>query len=139
MSILNFIDNSIPISSSQNTATSTINLTGAFNETITLTFSKAGNMAIVSIPAVNGLDTGSGGYASGTINYPSGFVPATLPSVDNNVWGIANLSINNDTTQRNGIVQISDGNLSIGNFASGGITTQSIGLYQTITLPYICS
>ena len=106
MSINNFIDGSIPFGSGQSTATSTVNLTGAFNLSLPVLFSKAGNMATLSFNTANATETGTGGYASGTINYPAGFVPAPLPSVDNNVWGIVNISINNDQTNRAGIVQI---------------------------------
>jgi len=138
MSILNFIDGTIPIPSSQDTKTSMIGLSGAFNASTQLKFSKAGNIASLTVGPVDGLDTGIGGYASGSIYFPPGFTPAPLPYVDNNVWGIVNLTANNDGNMRFGIVQIQDGNLMIGNFLAGGSTSDNIGIYQTITIPYIC-
>jgi hypothetical protein len=138
MSIQNFIDGSIPFGSSQSTATSTVNLTGAFNLSLPILFSKAGNMATLSFNSAHATETGTGGYAGGTINYPAEFVPA-IPSAGNNVWGIVNISINNDQTNRAGIVQIQNGYLQIGTFPASGTTTNQIGLWQTIIIPYICS
>jgi len=135
MSIKNFEDGSIPISSSQNSATSIVNLTGAFNADITLQFSKAGNMATIMIPPAYGTAINSTGITSGLITFPAGFVPAPIPSQTNPIWGIGNLSINNDSTQRTGFVQIQNNILQLGGFGNSG----TIGQYQTISLPYICS
>ena len=96
-------------------------------------------MATLTIPSVIALETGTGGYASGTITFPAGFTPAPLPSVDNPVWGITNLSINNDITYRPGVINIQNGILYIGIFMMSGTTTNNIGLTNSITLPYICS
>lgn len=143
MSIRNFIDESIPFASSQDTEALTVNITGAFNSTITIELTKAGNMAMISIPPTNGLETGLGGVATGTFNFPVGFIPAPLPQVpDNPVLGIANLTINT-TKNRNGNVSITiSGNsatLSIGSFSVSGTTTNTIGLFQNVVIPYICS
>ena len=138
MSINNFIDNTIPIGITESTATTTVNLSGAFNGTTTIEFSKSGNIATMFIPQAVGLETGLGGIASGPIVFPVGFAPAALPSVDNNVLGITNLSINNNPLTRTGFIQISNGTLSIGGFPATGTTTNYIRLTNGVMIPYIC-
>ena len=139
MSIKNFDDKSIPAGITQSTATSTVNLTGAFTGSITLEFSKSGNIATLFIPQAVGLETGLGGIASGPIVFPDGFVPSALPNVDNNVSGIINLSINNNPLTRSGYIQISNGILSIGGFPATGTTINYIRLTNGVMIPYICS
>ena len=139
MSILNFIDGSIPIGTSQNTTTSIVNLTGPLNTTITLTFSKSGNIATITVPFFMALETGSGGYATGSITFPEGFEPAALPYVDNNVLGIVNVSLRTPSIVQSGIVQISNGNLQVGNFYGAGTTINNLGLYNDVVITYITS
>ena len=143
MSILNFDDGSIPVgydSLPRDSETTTTSLTGAFNANITLTFAKIGNMATITIPPVNALETGVGGNATGAIQYPPGFTPANTPQTSLNPYlGIYNLSLNNDLTNRNGNIRILNGTLYIGTFAASGTTTNTIGIYQSTTIPYICS
>ena len=134
MSILNFIDGSISVIESQDTEKSNVSLTGAFTGNIQLTFSKSGNLATIFIPQGLYPGSGTGDYATGSITFPPGFEPADLPTVGNPIWGVINLMINNDVNNRNGVVQISNGMLSIGNFTA---ITSSIGVSQAVVLPYI--
>ena len=91
----------------------------------------------VTVPFFMALETGIGGYATGTINFPEGFEPADLPYVDNNIWGVVNLSIRTPAVVQSGTVQISNGNLQIGTFYGSGTTISNLGLYNSVVIPYI--
>ena len=145
MSIRNFIDGSIPFGDIEDMTQLSISLTGAFTTNFKITFSRSGNMVLLSIPSPNGLETGIGGKASGTFIYPNGFIPITLPG--NPVMpttGIYNLSINNDITNRNGFITLSNsgqpiqGTINVGIFDATGTTVNNIGLNNNVSLLYVC-
>ena len=140
MSFTSYLDGSIKIDGVAiiDTEESTVSLTGAFNATITVKFARTGNIATIKFPIMTGLETGLGGVATGAISFPLGFEPADLPSVDNPTWGIGNLAINGNTSQRTGTISITNGILTIGTFDATGTTTNTIGIYGATSLPYIC-